>query len=185
VNFEKDISVKSGASQDEARKIIAHFEQIQLNKKDILHSRGRVCDKYFFLESGLLRFSFLKGEKDETAWVVFENTFFTDIFSLHNSKPSFFEMIALEDSIVYCIAKDDLENLATSLPLLQFYLRKTWESNFKSIAEVKLLQQFGDAKMRYNFFLKNQQWMVRVPQKLLASFIGITPYSLSRIRRKS
>jgi hypothetical protein len=185
MNFEKDITAKTGASRDEAKKIVVHFEEIRLNKKDILHNRGGICSRYFFLEGGLLRFSFLKGEKDETAWIVFENTFFTDIFSLHNNTASFFEIIALEDSTVYCVSKDDLENLATSVPLLQLYLRKTWESNFKSIAEVKLLQQFGDAKMRYNFFVKNQQWMIRVPQKLLASFIGITPYSLSRIRRNS
>ena len=185
MSLEEDIIAKSNTSQSEAKKIVLHFDELSLKKKDILHKRGEVCSKYFFLKSGLLRFSFQQGEKDETAWIVFENTFFTDIFSLYDNKPSFFEILAIENSIVYCISKDKLENLIILFPVLQKYLRNTWEYNFRSIAEIKLLQQFGDAKMRYNFLLKNKKWMKRVPQKLLASFIGITPYSLSRIRRNS
>jgi signal-transduction protein with cAMP-binding, CBS, and nucleotidyltransferase domain len=184
MNFENDITARSNASQEEAKMIVGNFEKMSLSRKHILHKRNKVCNNYFFLEKGLLRFSFLQGEKDLTAWIVFENTFFSDIFSLVDNKPSFFEIIALENSVVYSIPKDKLETLLSSFPALHVYLRKTWESNFRNIAEVKLLQQFGDAKMCYEFFLKNQDWMKRVPQKLLASVIGITPHSLSRIRRR-
>jgi CRP-like cAMP-binding protein len=179
-----EILSKSIATQQEAEGIVQQFEKVLLKKNERLLNRHEICNFYFFLDKGLLRFSIERKDVDETAWIVFENSFFTDMFSVQSQLPSQFEIIAIENSTVYKIHKDKLNEIALIVSPFQEFLRRTMEMNLMRIAEVKLLHQFGDAKTRYDFFLRNQEMMKRVPQKLLASFIGITPYSLSRIRRK-
>lgn len=185
MSFIENIKNRISIDQYEIEQVISHFTVIDLSKKNILLKKGQNCEKYYFLESGLLRFSLNNESEDKTAWIVFEGNFFTDIFSIEDSQTTQFDIVAIERSKIYSISKTELEKLLLIVPKFEKYLRITWEYNFRNISEIKLLQQFGDAKMRYEFFLRNEKWMQRVPQKYLASFIGITPFSLSRIRRTS
>jgi hypothetical protein len=63
------------------------------------------------------------------------------------------------------------------------YLRLTWEETLYRFVEIKVLGQYRSAKERYEMLINDKALLQRVPQKYLASILGITPYSLSRLRR--
>lgn len=182
--FVSDLTAKITVTPGEQELICGAFRAIKLDKKQTLLRVDQLCADYFFLEQGLLRFILEQGEQEETAWVVLESTFFTDIFSMQDAQPSFFTIEALKPSTVYAIDRSDLNELVEQVPRFNTYLRLSWEQNFRNLSETKLMQQYGDAEKRYQFFQRNQRLMQAVPQKYVASCMGITPTSLSRLRRK-
>jgi CRP-like cAMP-binding protein len=182
--FVSDLTSKIIVTPHEQALIVHAFRVIKLAKKQPLLRVNQPCTDYFFLEQGLLRFMLEQDEKVETAWVVLESTFFTNIFSIKDANPSFFTIEALMPSTVYAIDRSALEELVEQVPRFNTYLRLTWEQNFCNLSETKLVQQYGDAEKRYQFFQRNLRLMQAVPQKYVASFMGITPTSLSRLRRK-
>lgn len=184
MSFIADIQASTNAGDVLIKPILKYFDKVSLAKNQSLIKAGEFCNNYYFLESGLLRFFYIENEADKTVYIVFENTLFSDLLSLHNGTPSLYEISAVERSALYSISRFDLEKLAREHHFISEYFRIKWEQNCKNLAEIKLLHQTRDARGRYAFFQKRKDWMRRVPQKYLASYIGITPYSLSRIRGK-
>ena len=89
---------------------------------------------------------------------------------------------ALETSFVLSINEPNLNILCEKIKPFEKYLRLTWEENLYQLLQMKLLYQFSNAKERYEMLIKDKRLMQRIPQKYLASILGITPYSLSRLR---
>ena len=172
--FISDLRSKITVMPHEQELICQAFRVIRLDKKQVLVRVNQPCTDYYFLEQGLLRFILEQVEKEETAWVVLGSTFFTDIFSIQDAKPSFFTIEALIPSTVYAIDRSALNALIEQVPRFNTYLRLTWEQNFRNLSETKLIQQYGDAEKRYQFFQRNQRLMQAVPQKYVASCMGIT-----------
>ncbi len=122
---------------------------------------------------------------EETSWVIFEGIFFTEIISLKSERQTNMSLEAIEPSHVMSIEKSKLNELCSKLPSFETYLRLTWEENLYHLVQMKLLQQFSSAKDRYELLIKDKRLSQRIPQKYLASILGITPYSLSRLRRQA
>ena len=90
---------------------------------------------------------------------------------------------ALEPSVIFSIDEAQLNELCGKVRPFEKYLRLTWEENLYHVIQMKLLQQFSSAKEGYESLIKDKNLMQRIPQKYLASILGITPYSLSRLTR--
>ena len=69
-------------SESEMEMILSAFKCIEINEGEILIKEGSVCNQYYFLEKGLLRFIYNNEGKENTSWVIFEGIFFTEIISL-------------------------------------------------------------------------------------------------------
>ncbi len=165
--------------------ILSSFDRIKISKGSHLIEENTFCNHYFFLEKGLLRFIYHTKDIEATSWVIFEGIFFTEIISLKSGRQTNMSLEAIEPSIVMSIDKADLNELCKKLPSFETYLRLTWEDNLYHLLEMKLLQQFSSAKDRYEMLFKDKKLSQRIPQKYLASILGITPYSLSRLRRQA
>jgi signal-transduction protein with cAMP-binding, CBS, and nucleotidyltransferase domain len=163
--------------------IFQAFNLIEVNKGENLLNVNTICKQYYFLEKGLLRLVYHAKEKEETSWVIFEGIFFTEIISLKSKKPTTMRIEALEPSLIYSIDEVQLNELCDKIKSFEKYLRLTWEENLYHVIQMKLLQQFSSAKEGYESLLKDKNLMQRIPQKYLASILGITPYSLSRLRK--
>lgn len=182
--FQQKISSFITLSQVQLDQILSAFTSVQVNKGAKLIEQNTFCNQYFFLEKGLLRFVYHTKKKEATSWVLFEGTFFSEMIALKSGHKTNMSLEAIEPSTVLSIEKSALNDLCKNVTLFETFLRLTWEDNLYQLLQMKLLQQFSTAKERYEMLISDRRLSQRIPQKYLASILGITPYSLSRLRHQ-
>ena len=175
----------SPLSEDEEKQIVDLCVCRKYSKGDLLQPIGHTCRTYYFLLSGIARIFYFKNETDITEHFAFENNFVVRFESLYTGRPSSKAIELLESSEVLSINALGLNKLFDSSPRIERVFRKIGEAaHVSTINRIESLQ-FHTAEERYNALLEEQPDVVlRVPQKFIASYLGITPVSLSRIRGK-
>jgi CRP-like cAMP-binding protein len=145
---------------------------------------GLAVNKIFFIEKGASRSYYLKDGKEITTWFAFENEFITSFYSFISMEPSNETIELLEDSIIWELKFNDLNRLTVEYPAINHLYRKVLELNF--VRQEKLLnERFSTAKEKYeNLITKYPHILQRVPLGYIASYLGITQSTLSRIRHK-
>ncbi|MDR6514760.1 Crp/Fnr family transcriptional regulator [Chryseobacterium camelliae] len=169
-------------SNDDLRMILSRFHVKTVRKGQLLLKKGQVASRYYYIRSGALRFVY--GEDRElTAWVVLPDEFFTEIASFKHQEPTRFNVEAVEEAELYYIEKADMELLYRELPAWQEFGRKIWESMAIRMIDEIIRFQTLTVEERYLEFLQKPGFMQHVSVKQLASYLGITPNALSRIRK--
>jgi CRP-like cAMP-binding protein len=163
--------------------ILSYFKTKQVKKKQQILKRGQICNQYFYIDSGALRFFFGEFSEQVTAWVVFQDEFFTEISSLSPQKPTRFNIEAIEDTELIYIDKPEMEILYSRFPAWQEFGRITWEAMSVRMIDQIINFQTLSAEERYLQFLAKSELVQRVPVNQIASYLGITPNALSRIRK--
>lgn len=181
--FQQKIGSLITPSKAQLDQIVSAFTRIEAGKGYKIIKQNTFCNHYFFLEKGLLRFVYHTKSKEATSWVVFEGVFFSEMIALKSGLRTKMSLEAIEPSIVLSIEKAALNELCEKIRPFETFLRLTWEDNLYQLLQMKLLQQFSTAKERYEMLINDKRLSQRIPQKFLASILGITPYSLSRLRR--
>jgi len=162
------------------------FKREQLPKNYLLHRQGHICNKLFFIEKGLLRtFYYSEDGKDITYRFNDENTFTSLIDSYYSNTSSNYNIELLEDSIIYFASFSDFEKLLHQhteiLKVYNYVLRNFVIQSSERITAL----QFQNAKERYiSFSEKKATILNRVSLGQVASYLGITQETLSRIRGK-
>ncbi len=153
-----------------------------LKGKDV-QAIGHTCKTIYFVKSGVVRIYYFKDATDITESFEFENAFVARAESLFTGKPSKKAIQAIEDTLLIAIDSNKLFQLFDSHPDLERLLRKIIENSYvNTVSRIEGLQ-FNTAEERYFNLLKDHPNVLkRVPLKLIASYLGITPVSLSRIR---
>lgn len=165
--------------------IRASFDKVEVAKNTFLLEEGQHCEYLYYLHEGLVRFFRWEDGEEKTQYLTFEDYFFTQQESFFLRRPSNVNIQAIEPSVLLRIHEKDLTRVRQQSPAWSQFA-------FEIRAEVQvvtetLLRDFQSrtAKERYLTILEQQPEMVRrVPLKYLASFLGITPESLSRIRKE-
>jgi CRP-like cAMP-binding protein len=166
--------------------------EILLGKTEILEfparykliKTGSVAKKIFFVEKGVIRSYYLKDGNEIATWFTFENEFITSFYSFISNEPCHETIELLEDSILHALSFEDLNALTIEYPEINHLYRKVLELNFIK-QERKLNERFDSAKEKYENLLSNYpEILKRVPLGHIASYLGITQSTLSRIRRK-
>ena len=170
--------------KEEWKQIIECFVQRIVEKDEVVLQEGKICKHLYFVESGLLHFYINKDGNSITKFFTEAPYFFTSQASFNAQKPATENIQAIEKSIIWQISYNQLNEL---------YKLKSW-TDFarKIIQEVQFFTeeileelQTETAEFRYEKMLKNEpQLLKRIPLKILASYLGIAPQSLSRIRKK-
>lgn len=157
----------------------------QFQKGDLLQPIGHTCRTWYFLLSGIARIYYYKDEVDITEHFAFENTFVVRFESLYTGRPSSKAIELLETSDVLAINAHSLIKYYDLFPRIERAFNKIGEAaHVATINRIESLQ-FHTAEERYHALLEEQPDIIlRVPQKYIASYLGITPVSLSRIRGK-
>jgi CRP-like cAMP-binding protein len=163
--------------------ITAHLKTRQLRRGEYLLQVGQVCQDFIFVEQGCLRYV-LPAEIDLTVWLAFPNNFGSEAQSYLSGQPSRFYVEAIEDTKLVLLSKAALETLCQRLPKLHILVRKIWEEGIVYMIERMVSLQADPAPKRYLDLIRDPDYMQRIPQKYLASYLGVTPSSLSRIRRR-
>jgi len=163
--------------------ILSCFKTRQIKKGQLILKRGQIAYQYFYINSGALRFFFGEFEEQFTAWIVFEDEFFTEISSLNPQKPTRFNIEAIEDTELIYIDMSDMEILYKQFPAWQEFGRITWEAMAVRMIDQIINFQTLSAEERYLALITNSKIAQSVPVKQIASYLGITPNALSRIRK--
>ena len=165
----------------EAIEAICKPVTIQKNKN--LQNIGQTCQTIYFLENGITRIYYLKDEIDITEGFYFENSIIARAESLFTGRPSRKGIQVLETADLIAIDSQKFFALFDAFPEIERLFRKIIEAAYiDTINRIESLQ-FNSAEERYHSLLETTPDLInRVPLKYIASYLGITQVSLSRIR---
>lgn len=173
-------------SKEEQELVTQKFYLRLFRKRQYVLQEGDVCTQFYFVVRGCLRM-YKIDEKGATHILQFaaENYWLLDLGSFHGVKPSQLNIDALEDTVVLQISRDDLIALYIQAPKFDRIFRVLLENSFVRLQE-RLLQSISStAEERYQTFLEIYPHLLnRLSQVQIASFIGITPEFLSKLRAK-
>ncbi|QXP74014.1 Crp/Fnr family transcriptional regulator [Tenacibaculum sp. HL-MS23] len=173
-------------TESEWREFSKQLKRKEYKAKAILIEEGNTAESLYFIQSGLFRTYKNLDIKDITTYFACDNQFITVFNSFINQTTSSEILEVLEDSIIYEISFDSLTQLYKKSSKFEKFGRILAEKNHLCALERTLTMQTKSAKKRYLDFLKNYNKKItsRVPQYQIASFLGIAPESLSRIRKE-
>lgn len=157
----------------------------KLKKGTILLKEGGICQYIYFLKKGFARGFFYQNGKDITSWFALENDIATSLYSLITQKQSFESIEILEESILYAISYENLQQLYQLFPEFNLVGRQFVEKYYVELLARTMSFQFQSAKERYLHLLTHQpQLLQRASLGQIASYMGISQETLSRIRTK-
>ncbi len=179
VYIKSQINIEEG----ELNIILSNFIETKIAKDKFVLKQGHLATNYYFIISGGLRIYFDQNDRQITSWIALENEFFTDLASIKNKTLSRFNFQAIEETVLLTIKADKMEQLYKQFPSWQQFGRQIWEINFLKLVEGVIGFQTFSAEERYLTAMQESEFLQRVPLKHLASFLGVTPSSLSRLRK--
>jgi CRP-like cAMP-binding protein len=170
---------------EEKRKIEGSFQIIELKKGDFWIEEGKICEHIAFLVSGKLRIFYNDDSGVEnTCYFVTPNNFISSFTSFLTQTPTVENIIAIEDSTLFIISKKELEVLSNEIIKIHIWRRIVAENLFITMEKRISMLQSHSANERYEKMLKeNPDIILSVPLQYTASFLGITPQHLSRLRK--
>jgi CRP-like cAMP-binding protein len=171
--------------EDEWNAIQEKFTVQQLRKDEFLTRNGEVCNKVSFIRKGLLRMFYLVDGKEICVGFGRENEYLAQYDSFLTRTPSAGNIDALEDCELINLSYDDIQNLYLSFPVFERFGRKVAEMLFIMISSQTNRLLTLTPEERYQQLQEEQSYILqRVPQYMIASYIGITPEHLSRLRKR-
>ncbi len=171
-------------SDYEWEEITNKFKSKVLRKNDFLLREGDTCNDLVFVQSGCLRLYYLKEDIEVSVWFAFPQSSAIEIYSFISGNPSNYFLQAIEDSEIHYLSKTELNKLYKSHPGTQEMMRNYWEDVILTLIERFTALQKDSAEQRWLDLLNKPAYLKKIPQKYLASFIGVTPTSLSRLRKQ-
>jgi CRP-like cAMP-binding protein len=162
-----------------------HVISLSVRKRKLLLKEGTVCNHIYFVVKGAIRGFRREGQKDITTWIVIENELVTSIFSLDNPSPSVENIQALENSELLAITYDELDQLYEQFPEFNLIARKLLQHYYADAEKRAFIARLTKAENKYrNFLMMHPSLANRIPLKYIASYLGMTLETLSRVRKK-
>ena len=159
------------------------FERILAQKNDHLLQEGRICQHLYFVEQGALRGYYMLEGRQITHWFGFENDFVTSFHSFITGQPAVENIQLLEGSVLWVISKEKLTNLFNQYHEIERLVRIAYEKYYLRLEERFVNAHFKTAAERYeNLLQQTPHILERVPLGYIASYLGISQETLSRIR---
>jgi CRP-like cAMP-binding protein len=183
--FFTHVNDKVSLTPGEKEIIKSFFSPKKLRKKQYLLQEGDVCRNLAFVEKGLLR-SYNVDEKGSEHMIQFawEGWWIADTYSFLSAEPSAYNIDAIEDAELLLISLVHFEEMMIKVPKMERYFRILFQNNIIS-KERRLISSISySAEEKFKKLVDtNPQLIQRIPQNLIASYLGITPETLSRIRK--
>lgn len=161
------------------------LEVKNFKKKEFLLQEGKVCNKITFINSGCMRLFYNIDGVENTIQFFFADGWHTDYASFLTGKPTIENMQALQDCEVVQFKKEDLYRLYNTMPIFDRVGRVFAENAFLSLSQLNQMKTNEEPEVRYLNLLKRRPELVQqIPQHYIASYLGIKPETLSRIRKR-
>jgi CRP-like cAMP-binding protein len=162
-----------------------HVTSLSVRKRKLLLREGSLCQHIYFIRKGAIRGFTREGHKEITTWINVENQLVSSIFSLNNKAPSTENIQALENCDLLIMTYEDLENLYEQIPESNVLARKLLQVYYGDAERRAFIARLTKAENKYRHYLINHQALAnRIPLKYIASYLGMTLETLSRVRKK-
>ena len=172
--------------EQEHEQILRYFTSQTFSKKQNLHEEGKICKSNYFVERGCLRLFFINEKGvEQTVQFALENWWLSDYTSFSTHEPSGFYIQAVEKSEVLSLDYQSQERLLADFPVMERYFRLIHQ-RVHAASQYRLKALFSQTREEiYRQFVSDYpEFIQRIPQYLLASFLGFTPEYLSELRTK-
>lgn len=161
------------------------FKRQEISAKTILLKEGEIAKQAFYIEKGCLRLCFNNNGKDITFQFFFEGESVSSIESFRTNQPSLFTIESVEPCILHSISKKNFQTLIETSTSIKQQVEELTFQRLIFYQKLFLSRIKDNPEKRYKELLKNNPKILqRVPQHYIASFLGITSVSLSRIRNR-
>jgi CRP-like cAMP-binding protein len=166
--------------------ISSFFEPLSLKKKENLLVESNVCKSNYFVEKGLLRMFFINDKgMEQTTHFALENWWIADYTSFESQIPATFNIQAVEKTEALALTYIAQEEMLQQYPVMERYFKLMHQRvNAVTQFRIRYLYDKSSEEMYHHFNKSHPDFVQRVPQYLLASFLGFSPEYLSEIRAK-
>ena len=167
---------------------VAYFK-----KGQTIHNIGDVCNRLYFINSGLARAYMINQDGKDYTWCIFfndknsdmSNLFVVDYESFVNKKESRLSIEALEDCELVYLSRDNLNFLYDNFKIGEHFGRLMSQEAYSILHNRMIDMQLKSAKERFEDFMRDTPYLLdKVPQYHIASYLGMTPQYLSRLKRE-
>ena len=170
---------------EKRKKFQERFTEKEIPSKTVLLNEGEISTNIYIIKNGCLREWFNKDGKDITFQFFFEGQPVASIDSFMNQEPSIFTIESVEPTTYLSISKVEFEKLLDTYSEFKDGLMDFIYQRFRNYEQLFLSRIKDTPQERYKDLIKNHPEIIkRAPQHYIASFLGITPTSLSRIRNR-
>jgi CRP-like cAMP-binding protein len=183
-NIEK--TLEKPINDEDFEKFRALMFEKNYDKKAILSEEGKLCNHVYFIEKGSC-YSYLVDEKGEKHAIQFslEGYWISDLYSFFSRRIGVYNIETLEPCQMLVINRDNFQKACDEIPIFDRFFRLLIENAFVALQYRLAKTNSADAESRYKEFAQlYPAFIQRIPQYLIASFLGIKPQSLSRIRKE-
>lgn len=185
-NLIKHIRKHIDLSDSETMILSKYVEQSSYKRKEFILQENNDCKNLFFVEKGCLRMYFVNEKAvEQIVQFALDSWWISDLKSFINNTPSDYYIQTIENSIITSINSEQLEQLLTEIPKLERYFRIIMQqelaaAQFKS----KLMYEMSKEDLYNHFVTSFPEFIQRVPQYMIASYLGLTPEYVSGLRKK-
>ena len=185
-NLLESLAIYFGPLEDvESNEIVARFKPFELGKGDFFARQGQRSHQMAFVESGLLRMYAQTDQKEITQWIASPGYFVMDLSSFVFQQPARLHIQALNDCRLLVISQADYLQLGEVMPRWHAIEKRFLIKCFAFLEERVFVHLSLSAEERYeHFFATHKELFNQVPLHYLASMLGMTPETFSRIRNK-
>lgn len=172
--------------EHEQKQLISIIRTTRVKKRQFIDQPGFISSFRNYVYQGAFRSYLIDNEgKDHTIQIALEDWFISDFYSYITQTPATLYVEALEDSIIFQMKYEDIEGLCKEIHSLSEYFRITTERAFAYSRKRALANLSMTAEERYLDLLNRYPEMIqRIPQKIIASYLGMTPEFMSKIRAR-
>lgn len=172
-------------SQEEEHLIINSFTIKTLSKGEFFLEEGHICRYVGFINKGIVRYFVLKNDEESTFEFTKEGEFISDYTSFNRREKSIQNIEAIEDCELLVISHEKLQNIFNKTSNGNLLGRLIVEHRFDVMVNQLLAVYMQNSEQRYQKFMMEYAHLTqRIPQYLIASYVGVQPPSLSRIRKR-
>jgi|SRR4030095_13496633 len=182
----KSLLAKASFSEVDLQKCMNYFTPKKVRRRQFLLQEGDVCNRSIFIEKGSL-YSYTVDDKgvQHVIQFGFEGWWIGDLYSYLTKEPSKLYVEALEDSEVLLIEREDHFKLMQEVPKFETYMRILFQDAYVALQRRVSITIGLSAEERYQRLLNQYHSFInRVPLHLIASYLGVSPETLSRIRKQ-
>ena len=173
-----------GLSNEQTEKISQIFKHtLELRKGEYFYKNTQICHKIGFMDEGMLRYYYDIEKSEITRWVALKGDFVTSLGSFISQQTVRENIQAIQNTKIFYATREDWNSIYQEEQFVREFWTKAMEENYIGM-ENRLFNMIAlSAEERYEWILKNYpQFNLYIPDKYLASMLGITPRHLSRIR---
>ena len=184
--YRQKLASLSPLSEDNFMQLANVMHETHFSKGEVLLREGQVCREYFFIIKGCIRSFGLEDGKEVNVKFYFEDDTVCDYESFRWEKPSEFYFVAMEDTIALSATKADAVPVWASDSGLNMLLFRFFQDLFMKEEEHSNTFKLLSPEERYRFLLENRpQYLTRIPLVYLASYMGVSRETLTRIRQRA